>query len=50
MIDGVVCEDEEWRITRGLVSHRLAVFGEHVPKALGVNYIRDSGRVLLDPV
>jgi hypothetical protein len=46
----VVGEDDEWRITRRFVSHRLAVFGDHVPKGLGENYVRDSGCVLFDPV
>ena len=50
MIDDVVDEDDEWRIMRHLMSHRLAVFGDHVPKGLGVNYVRDLECILFDPV
>ena len=50
LIDDVVGKDDEWRIARSLASHRLAVFGNHFPKALGVNNIRNSGCIFSDPV
>jgi hypothetical protein len=50
LINDVVGEDDERRITRSLMSHRLAVFGNHFPKALGVNNIRNSGCIFADPV
>ena len=50
MIDDVVGEVNERRITRSLVSHRLVVFVNKFPKRLGVNNIRDSGCIFADPV
>jgi hypothetical protein len=46
----MVGKDNEWRITRGLVSHRLIVFGNIFPKRLGVNNIRNAGCIFSDPV
>jgi hypothetical protein len=45
----MVGEDDDRRITRSLVGHRLAVFGNHFHKTLGANNIRNSGCIFADP-